>query len=41
VAHGNLEYDRVLSCWRSGHPDAGIQKLAECFLRTYLERSAS
>jgi len=41
VAYGNLEYDRVLSCWTAPHSSPRIQKLAECFLRTYLERSAS
>lgn len=41
VAHGNLEYDRILSCWTAAHSDAGIQKLAECFLRSYLERNTA
>lgn len=39
VAHGNLEYDRILSCWTTGHPDPGIQKLADCFLQAYLQRT--
>jgi len=41
VEHGNLEYDRILSCWTAGHSDPGIQKLAECFLQVYLERNTA
>lgn len=41
VAHGNLEYDRILACWTVGHSDPGVQKLAECFLRAYLERNTA
>jgi hypothetical protein len=41
IEHGNLQYDRNLSCWTTAHSDPGIQKLAECFLQTYLERNAS
>lgn len=39
IAHGKLEYDCARSCWTSAHADPVIQKLAECFLRTYLERN--
>jgi hypothetical protein len=38
VGHGFLEYDRVVGNWVSPHPEARIQKLADCFLRSYLER---
>jgi hypothetical protein len=37
---GLLEYDRVTDVWRSRHPEPGIQKLAECFLRSYLDRTS-
>ena len=38
VGHGSLEYDRVGGNWVSRHSEARIQKLADCFLRSYLER---
>ena len=41
VAHGTLQYDRIRQCWASQHGDSKIQKLADCFLQAYLERSAS
>lgn len=41
IEHGNLEYDRTLSCWIVGHSDSRIQKLAECFLQAYLGRNAA
>ena len=33
VAHGQLEYDRSSNQWASRHSDAGVQRLAECFLQ--------
>jgi hypothetical protein len=38
TAHGSLEYDRASASWVPPHPEARIQKLAECFLDSYLER---
>jgi len=36
--HGNLEYDRPLAKWVSSHPDPCIQKMADCYLQSYLMR---
>lgn len=41
VEYGTLHYDRIRQCWASQHSDSKIQKLADCFLQAYLERSAS
>jgi hypothetical protein len=41
TAHGSLEYDRVSCIWVASHPEARIQKLAECFLQSYLARKNS
>lgn len=38
---GELQYDRIAQCWASQHGDSRIQKLADCFLKTYLERNPS
>ena len=38
VEHGTLEYDSQLGRWISSHADARIQKMAECYLETYLLR---
>ena len=35
---GSLEYDRGLSRWISTYPGPRIQKMAECFLQSYLDR---
>jgi len=35
---GSLEYDCVVNGWISTYPEARIQKMAECFLQSYLER---
>ena len=40
AAQGELEFDLVNSMWLSRHPDAAIQKMAECFLETYLSRKS-
>jgi hypothetical protein len=39
AGHGLLEYDRVLGSWSVTHPEVRVQKMAECFLQSYLERS--
>jgi len=36
--HGQLEYDRRTSVWLQGHPDACVQRQAECYLSSYMER---
>lgn len=38
VSHGNLEFDLVQSTWLQRHDDARIQKMAECFLESYLKK---
>jgi len=38
AAHGVLEYDKRLRTWISSHSDNRIQKMAECFLQSYLDR---
>jgi len=35
---GTLEYDSQQAQWLSTHPDPQIQKMAECFLHSYLSR---
>jgi hypothetical protein len=39
--HGMLEFDAVAQRWSSLHPDERIQKMAECFLHSYLRRKQS
>jgi hypothetical protein len=41
LEYGTLHFDRIAQCWASQHSDSRIQKLADCFLKAYLERSAS
>ena len=36
--HGSLEYDAAIGSWLSEHPDPRIQKMAECYLGSYLDR---
>jgi hypothetical protein len=36
--HGTLEYDVTLAQWISQHPDPHIQKMAECYVESYLLR---
>jgi hypothetical protein len=38
AGHGMLEYDLLLGQWTSPHSDARIQKMAECYLQSYLLR---
>ena len=38
VKHGTLEYDVERKQWTSSHPDARIQKMADCYVETYLQR---
>jgi hypothetical protein len=41
VQHGTLEYDAQLRQWISSHADARIQKMAECYVESYLARRSS
>jgi hypothetical protein len=38
AGHGILEYDLLLAQWISPHSDLRIQKMAECYLQSYLLR---
>ncbi len=38
AGRGLLEYDELLNLWVSAHPEPVIQRLAECFLHSYLQR---
>ncbi len=37
--HGMLEFDAAAGRWSSSHADARIQKMAECYVDSYLHRS--
>ena len=39
MEHGILEYEIEQSSWIRGHGDARIQKMAECYLQSYKERT--
>lgn len=41
VAHGELIFDLTNSNWVQRHNDARIQKMAECFLESYLKKKSS
>ncbi len=36
---GTLEFDRHRMSWTSTHRDARVQRMAECYLRAYLDRA--
>jgi len=38
ISHGILAYDRLAKRWTSSHCDLRVQKKAECFLQSYLDR---
>ena len=38
IANGQLEFDLSQSAWLCKHPDARIQRMAECFLDSYLKK---
>ena len=40
VEHGELEFAVEANSWPKPHPDARIQKMAECFLESYLKKKA-
>ena len=36
-----LEYDRTMNIWIASHPDRRMQRMAECFLKSFLEKRGS
>lgn len=38
VEHGLLKFDAVLDRWEPGHLDKRVQRMAECFLASYVEK---
>ncbi len=38
VEHGNLEFDLSRAAWQGQHSNPCIQKMAECFLESYLKK---
>jgi len=38
VTHGSLICDLLTGNWSPSHPDPRIQKMAQCFLQSYLQR---
>ena len=40
VAHGELTYDLATAAWTRPHEDPRIQKMAECFLDSYLKKKS-
>lgn len=39
VLHGDLEFDLSTMTWLRQHEDTRIQKMAECFLDSYLKKN--
>ena len=40
VEDGDLEFDLAQSTWLRRHDDERIQKMAECFLQSYLKKKS-
>ena len=40
VSHGELEFDLLQASWLHKHDDLRMQKMAECFLESYLKKKA-
>jgi hypothetical protein len=40
AAHGELTFDLAIAAWTQPHEDPRIQKMAECFLDSYLEKKS-
>lgn len=40
VEHGELEFDVLTCSWLKAHADVRIQKMAGCFLESYLKKKA-
>jgi hypothetical protein len=36
--HGTLEFDTVAERWEQRHRDSRVQRMAECFLESYVRR---
>lgn len=41
IAHGDLSIDLATNQWLCGHEDVRIQKMAECFLDSYLKKKGN
>ena len=41
AGHGELLYETATGSWRERHPDARIQRMAECYVEVQLEKRAS
>ncbi len=39
ATHGMLEFDAGARCWTTRHQDVRIQRMAECYLESYLRRT--
>ncbi|HUA13789.1 MAG TPA: hypothetical protein VMG31_00720 [Verrucomicrobiae bacterium] len=40
VEHGDLAFDLLRAAWLKVHPDARVQKMAQCFLESYLKKKS-
>jgi hypothetical protein len=40
VEHGELEFDLLQAAWLRKHSDVRVQRMAECFLESYLKKKA-
>jgi hypothetical protein len=40
VHHGHLEFDLKKSVWLQSHDDVRVQKMADCFLESYLTKKS-
>lgn len=38
--HGPLTFDRAQQRWLAPHPDARVQRMAECYLQSYFSRKS-
>lgn len=38
ASHGKLQYNLTQGQWLSRHPEPHIQKMAECYVESYLQR---
>jgi hypothetical protein len=38
AGHGMIEYDVTRAQWTSTHPDPRVQKMADCYVQSYLQR---
>lgn len=41
TVHGKLQYDVPAGHWLAAHPDPRIQRMAECYIESYLQRRSS